>query len=107
MSKRRCAASTSKGQSCCAWAVHNTEPPLCSAHGGGERPVGAPSGNNNAEVHGFYSQRRPSPGASMDSDPDTSSRFYLVDPDLVTINDAVADLTDKPRRLDRLMAQQE
>ena len=81
----RCSAKTASGHPCKAWAVHDTDPPLCSAHGGGKRPVGAPPGNTNAVKHGFYS----------------------VDPDQVTINDAIADLTDKMRRLDRLMAQHE
>ena len=53
----RCSATVRDGDStrpCRAWAVHETNPPLCSAHGGGERPVGAPEGNTNAVTHGFY-----------------------------------------------------
>ena len=85
MTKRRCAATTSKGQPCQAWAVRDSDPPRCAPHGGGEHPVGAPAGNTNAQTHGFYA----------------------ADPDQITINDAIADLTDKMRRLDRLMAQHE
>ena len=39
-----------------AWAVRGTSPPLCAAHGGGKRPVGAPKQNKNAQTHGLYSK---------------------------------------------------
>jgi hypothetical protein len=41
-----------------AWAVRGTDPPRCSPHGGGQRPVGAPPGNTNAWVHGMYAARK-------------------------------------------------
>jgi hypothetical protein len=37
---------------CRAWAVRDSSPPLCAAHGG--RKGGAPPGNQNALTHGFY-----------------------------------------------------
>ena len=49
----RCTATTKDDQPCRAWAVAGTDPPLCSAHGGGSRPGAAP-GNQNAVKHGFY-----------------------------------------------------
>ena len=46
---------------CRAWAVRNSNPPLCAAHGGRaaspeprRRGGGAPLGNQNARTHGFY-----------------------------------------------------
>ena len=66
---KRCAAMTNSDQPCRAWAVVDTEPPLCAAHSGGaspdrgdspcrdSRPGGAVPGNQNAVKHGFY--RRP------------------------------------------------
>jgi len=83
----RCSATTASGHPCRAWAVHDTDPPLCIAHqraptGGGERPVGAPPGNTNAVKHGFYSS----------------------DPTGVTIDEAIAGLVDKMTRLDEIIA---
>jgi hypothetical protein len=49
-----CTATCADGSSCRAWAVRGTDPPRCAAHGGGERPVGPPKGNQNARTHGFY-----------------------------------------------------
>ena len=37
---------------CRAWAVRDSRPPLCAAHG--DRRGGAPLGNQNARTHGFY-----------------------------------------------------
>ena len=37
---------------CRAWAMRDSDPPLCSAHMLGK--VGAPFGNRNALTHGFY-----------------------------------------------------
>ena len=37
---------------CRAWAVRDSNPPLCAAHG--DRRGGAPLGNQNALTHGFY-----------------------------------------------------
>ena len=99
----RCSAKTASGHPCRAWAVHDTDPPLCSAHGGGKRPVGAPQGNRNAEKHGWYSQQRPSPDASPDSNPSASSGFYSSDPTDVTIDEAIAGLVDKMTRLDEII----
>ena len=78
----RCSATTASGHPCRAWAVRETKPPRCSAHGGGERPVGAPEGNTNAVKHGFYS----------------------ADPTEVTIDEAIAGLVDKMTRLDDIIA---
>ena len=54
--KRRCTALRAGGAPCRGWAVRGSDPPLCGAHGGGLAPIGAPSGNQNACRHGFYSR---------------------------------------------------
>jgi hypothetical protein len=43
-----CAATTAAGRPCRGWAVGGSDPPRCGAHGGGQRPNGAPAGNSNA-----------------------------------------------------------
>jgi hypothetical protein len=53
-SPRRCSAITAAGRPCLGWAVRGSDPPLCPAHGGGRRGPGAPLGNDNAWIHGFY-----------------------------------------------------
>jgi len=52
--KTRCTATNKDRTPCRAWAVRGSDPPRCSAHGGGRAPVGAPPGNQNARTHGFY-----------------------------------------------------
>ena len=52
--KTHCTATNKDRTPCRAWAVRGSDPPRCSAHGGGRAPVGAPSGNHNARTHGFY-----------------------------------------------------
>ena len=37
---------------CRAWAIRDSNPPLCAAHS--DRKGGAPPGNQNARTHGFY-----------------------------------------------------
>jgi len=49
---RRCSHITRKGQPCRAWAMHGTDPPVCSVHAG---LAGAPPGNQYGRTHGFYS----------------------------------------------------
>lgn len=44
--KRRCTVS-----GCKAWAMRGSDPPRCSPHSG---KVGAPLGNQNRRIHGFY-----------------------------------------------------
>jgi hypothetical protein len=74
----QCTAITSKGTPCKAWAVQNSNPPRCAAHGGGIGHVGAPPGNANAATHGFYTcPARP----------------------LTSIDDIIADLAAKQARL--------
>ena len=58
MTRQHCTATTKKGNPCRNWAVHNSSPPRCSAHGGGERTVGAPEGNTNAQTHGAYAEQQ-------------------------------------------------
>jgi hypothetical protein len=53
-SARRCSALNPDGRPCRAWAVHDSYPPLCSAHGGYNVGAGAPAGNQNRRTHGFY-----------------------------------------------------
>ncbi len=50
----RCTATTAAGAACKAWAVKDTNPPRCAAHGGTKARPGAPKGNANAVTHGFY-----------------------------------------------------
>ncbi len=52
--RTRCTATTRKGQPCRAWAVPGTDPPRCASHGGVSAKPGAPVGNQNAVIHGFY-----------------------------------------------------
>ena len=52
---RRCSHLPAGGQPCQAWAVHGSDPPLCSAHAGRNIGAGAPLGNRNRLTHGFYS----------------------------------------------------
>jgi hypothetical protein len=54
----RCTALKHDGTPCRSWAVHETNPPRCAAHGGG-KPIGAPTGNKNAQTHGTYSDPVP------------------------------------------------
>lgn len=49
-----CSATTIKGQPCRAWAIRDSQPPLCSAHAGRNTGSGAPAGNQNRRTHGFY-----------------------------------------------------
>jgi hypothetical protein len=51
---RKCGATKADGTPCNAWAVRESDPPRCAAHGGGKAPVGAPPENRNAQTHGFY-----------------------------------------------------
>lgn len=52
--KIECAATNASGGDCRAWAVRGSDPPLCSAHAGLNIGAGAPPGNQNRTVHGFY-----------------------------------------------------
>jgi hypothetical protein len=51
---QRCSAKRRDGQPCNAWAVKDSDPPRCAAHGGTDARIGAPPGNTNALTHGFY-----------------------------------------------------
>jgi hypothetical protein len=52
---RRCSATTATGESCRAWAVRGSDPPLCSIHSGRAKG-GAPPGSDKPNTkHGFYS----------------------------------------------------
>lgn len=77
-----CSHLTKAGKPCRAYAVHGTDPPACPSHAGLAKGAGAPPGNRNRQTHGFYA----------------------ADPDAVTINDAIAGLTDKMNRLDQVIA---
>ena len=55
MKSRKCSYTKPDGTPCNAWAMRESNPPLCSAHRKDKGPkVGAPSGNKNAEKHGGY-----------------------------------------------------
>jgi hypothetical protein len=56
MSNIHCSATTKSGRPCRAWAVHYTDPPLCSSHSGRTRGDGVPESNKNRLTHGFYSR---------------------------------------------------
>lgn len=58
---RACTATCADGSPCRAWAVRGSDPPRCSPHGGGRRPVGAPKGNQNARSHGFFARTKLTP----------------------------------------------
>jgi hypothetical protein len=49
-----CSATTRSGRPCRGRAIRDTDPPLCSAHGGAASSPGAPKGNVNAQTHGAY-----------------------------------------------------
>ncbi len=51
-----CGATTAAGEHCRAWAVTNSQPPLCNVHRGHQGTPGPPAGNQNARSHGFYAQ---------------------------------------------------
>ena len=82
MTQPKCTALTSSGRPCRGWAVRGSDPPRCGFHGGGSRPAGAPLGNSNAVIHGFYA----------------------AEPETVTIDQTIAGLVDKLQRIDALMA---
>lgn len=65
MTRRKCTATTAADQPCKAWAVHDSDPPRCSAHGGGRGKIGAPPGNDNAQTHGAYATQEPSVDLSV------------------------------------------
>lgn len=50
----KCTFIKANGEQCKAWATLGTDPPRCSTHNG--KPGGAPVGNSNRAVHGFYAQ---------------------------------------------------
>ena len=82
--KRKCTALTRSGPPCRAWAERGSDPPRCAAHrGDGRRGDKATP------------QAPPAPAGPG---------FYPEDPTAVTIDGAIAGLTDKMRRLDALIA---
>ena len=46
-----CSGTVNGGEPCSAYAMHDTDPPLCASHAG---RAGAPKGNTNAVTHGYY-----------------------------------------------------
>ena len=52
---RKCSATTAKGVPCNAWAVRESQPPLCATHLKLTGGAGAPDSNQNRRTHGFYS----------------------------------------------------
>ena len=51
----QCTATTRHGP-CRAWALRDSNPPLCSAHAGRNAGAGPPAGNQNRRTAGFYSR---------------------------------------------------
>lgn len=78
----RCTAIRADGSPCRAWSVRGSDPPRCAPHGGGQRPVGAPRGNQNARSHGFYADTGILSSAAGDDDVDLGSTIELVIADL-------------------------
>lgn len=77
---RRCSATTKAGEPCKAYAVRGSQ--LCAAH---SRSVGAPAGNQNRLVHGFYAKPEPKP--------------------IVTVDEAIASLGRQLTRAEEIMAE--
>lgn len=56
MTSRKCSHVGDKGKKCKAWAIRDSNPPVCAAHRlDGGPGVGAPPNNKNRETHGYYS----------------------------------------------------
>lgn len=53
---RPCSATNKDGRPCQAHAIHDTDPPLCAIHSHRNHGGGAPRGNQNHLIHGFYSR---------------------------------------------------
>jgi len=53
--RTHCTATTSRGLPCRSFAIHDTDPPRCATHAGRTTGAGAPEGNQNRRVTGFYS----------------------------------------------------
>jgi hypothetical protein len=51
-----CSATNRNGRPCKAYALRDSNPPLCSAHSRRNQGAGAPAGNQNRTTHGFYSR---------------------------------------------------
>ena len=83
---RRCTATTAAGTPCKSWAMPGTDPPVCAAHGGTTRRIGAPVGNQNRTTHGTYS-------AIVERDPAIQAAAAK------TIGDVYEDLAYKQERL--------
>lgn len=77
--KRKCSAVCSDGHPCQAWAVIESEPPLCPAHAGLNSGAGAPVGNRNALKHGLYARAlQPGDVADLEKIEAKSLRHELV-----------------------------
>ncbi|MCW7072212.1 MAG: hypothetical protein OCU12_07825 [Methanophagales archaeon] len=53
---RQCSATTAKGEPCKAYAMHDSDPPICAVHAKRNKGRGAKPGNQNSRQHGFYGQ---------------------------------------------------
>ena len=49
----KCSKKRADGKPCRAWALRESDPPICATHDG-RTGGGAPKGNQNRVVHGFY-----------------------------------------------------
>ena len=81
--------------------VRDTDPPLCSAHGGGSRPPGAPPGNRNAVKHGAYARQAipaGSPQDSGDEPPDLASRIRDLDKKVRDLSTYIDNLSEKENK---------
>ena len=78
--KERCSHVKPDGSRCKAWAMRDSEPPVCGPHGG--RGIGAPRGNQNRRTHGLYRQRRELNDEDL-SDPEM--RMFSLWPEIVLV----------------------
>jgi hypothetical protein len=53
---RPCSSTTRSGRPCKAFAIHDSDPALCSVHAGRCHGAGGTKGNQNRLTHGFYSR---------------------------------------------------
>jgi hypothetical protein len=110
-SRPECSATTKSGRPCRGCPVRDTDPLLCSAHGGGSRPPGAPPGNRNALKHGAYARQaipaqRPEhgrgTGSSRDSQgdepPDLPSRIRDLDKKIRDLSTYIDNLSEKEKK---------
>ncbi len=92
MANIHCTATTAAGKPCRAWAVADTEPPICAAHGGTGKKPGAPTENKNALKHGNFAAPSQPPLSINTIIDDLSGKQFRISR---LLDDAIEDLSDK------------